>query len=563
MRIGIDFDNTIVCYDDVFQRVAFQDGLIPGDVSANKSAVRDYLRKIGREDAWTELQGRVYGSRMWEANPYPGAKEFFHQCRLAGLPLYIISHKTRFPYLGQRYDLHLAAYDWLEFHGFFDPNGIGLPRDQVFFELTKEAKLRRIGDCECSHFVDDLPEFLSEAAFPPRAFRILFDPSQVHLNETRFARASHWRDVPGLIGVEFKGPTFPGGGSISVPAAAVEDPALSEPIRESIRRLLRDRGSETAFTSEMLAGGANNRVRRIRAGAESFAFKLYYYNPADSRDRFGAERAFYSWGWSRGVRRMPEPIGWHTEHRFGLFRFIEGRKLRMEEVDAERLDEAAAFIAEINRERQAPEAATIPVASEACFSFADHHECIHRRVERLTGLQPLTELDHEASAFIREELHPAWTQVRDELRTPARDSRDTPLTASARCLSPSDFGFHNALLGSDGTLRFFDFEYAGWDDPAKLVCDFFCQPQIPVDRKHWGWWVAAIDAALGWGGSLEERAGLLFPAYRIKWCCILLNEFLRADLARREFAQAAEKADARKEEQLRKARRALAEVTKS
>src|SRR6185503_11886129 len=46
-------------------------------------------------------------------------------------------------------------------------------------------------------------------------------------------------------------------------------------------------------------------------------------------------------------------------------------------------------------------------------------------------------------------------------------------------LSPSDFGYHNAVLADDETVRFFDFEYAGWDDPAKLVCDFFNQVEVP------------------------------------------------------------------------------------
>ena len=63
---------------------------------------------------------------------------------------------------------------------------------------------------------------------------------------------------------------------------------------------------------------------------------------------------------------------------------------------------------------------------------------------------------------------------------------DHPLDTQESVLSPSDFGFHNALLGPDGKLCFIDFEYAGWDDPAKLICDFFCQPQTPVPQAHLG-----------------------------------------------------------------------------
>ncbi|HEX5219698.1 MAG TPA: haloacid dehalogenase-like hydrolase, partial [Verrucomicrobiae bacterium] len=160
MHIGVDFDNTIVCYDALFHKVARERNLIPAEVPVNKSEVRNYLRRIGNEDAWTEMQGYVYGPRIVEAAPYPGVIEFFQACRAAGIRVSIISHKTKHPFIGEQHDLHAAAKNWLEQHGFFDPARIGLPRENAFFELTKQAKLDRIGRCGCTHFIDDLPEFL-------------------------------------------------------------------------------------------------------------------------------------------------------------------------------------------------------------------------------------------------------------------------------------------------------------------------------------------------------------------------------------------------------------------
>ncbi len=52
-----------------------------------------------------------------------------------------------------------------------------------------------------------------------------------------------------------------------------------------------------------------------------------------------------------------------------------------------------------------------------------------------------------------------------------------PLAANCRrmkfIVSPSDFGFHNALLDDGGAISFLDFEYSGRDDPAKLDLRFF------------------------------------------------------------------------------------------
>ena len=177
LRIGLDFDNTIVRYDDVFHRVALERGLIPADLPATKGSVRDYLRRAGREDAWTEMQGYVYGPRMKDAAMFPGVFDFLQFCRSREVITFIISHKTQKPYLGPEYDLHQAARDWIEAQGFYDPARGGLARDHVYFELTKDAKLKRIAATGCSAFIDDLPEFLAEPTFPAGVRKVLFNPS--------------------------------------------------------------------------------------------------------------------------------------------------------------------------------------------------------------------------------------------------------------------------------------------------------------------------------------------------------------------------------------------------
>ena len=55
---------------------------------------------------------------------------------------------------------------------------------QVFFELTKEEKLARIGSFGCDVFLDDLPEILQASGFPASTRRILFDPEGHHAAES-------------------------------------------------------------------------------------------------------------------------------------------------------------------------------------------------------------------------------------------------------------------------------------------------------------------------------------------------------------------------------------------
>ena len=199
MRIGIDFDNTIVCYDRVFHLVAGEQGEIPADLPQSKEKVRDHLRSVGREPVWTAMQGYVYGQRMGDVDPFPGVLEFLRACREKGVETFIISHKTKTPYAGPPYDLHAAALGWMEAHGLFDPAGIGLPRERVFLEPTKKDKLARIAAQGCTHFIDDLPEFLAEADFPQGVTRLLFAPAGSRGADPRIIPCASWADISGRL----------------------------------------------------------------------------------------------------------------------------------------------------------------------------------------------------------------------------------------------------------------------------------------------------------------------------------------------------------------------------
>jgi len=161
--------------------------------------VRDYLRRVGREGDWTELQGYVYGPRIVDAEMYPGVREFFQECRARKLDLSIVSHQTRHPFRGPQYDLHASAREWLTKNGFYDQSSFGLPSEHVHFELTKQAKLDRIAQEGCTSFVDDLPEFLEEPGFPPAVERVLFDPNAYHSASPAYRRAVGWAEIAALF----------------------------------------------------------------------------------------------------------------------------------------------------------------------------------------------------------------------------------------------------------------------------------------------------------------------------------------------------------------------------
>lgn len=194
MRIGIDFDNTIVSYDALFHRIAVEQGVISVGTPRTKLAVRDQLRRQGQENVWTEMQGTVYGARMDEAEAYPGAIEFLQWAAGGGIAVVIISHKTRHPFIGPKHDLHQAARRWAERH--LRDGGRQLVRaEDIYFELTKDEKIRRIGAAACNYYIDDLPEILLAEEFPSDVRRILFDPEAHHEDAAKLLRMRSWKDM--------------------------------------------------------------------------------------------------------------------------------------------------------------------------------------------------------------------------------------------------------------------------------------------------------------------------------------------------------------------------------
>jgi hypothetical protein len=563
MIIGVDFDNTIVCYDGLFHKLAVEQGLIPPGVPQAKNSVRDYLRQIGQEDRWTELQGYVYGPGMSQAQLYPGVPEFFDRCRREGVEVFIISHRTRYPFRGEQYDLHEAARVFLAAHGFDDPARVGLPSDHICFLETKAEKIARINEIGCSHFIDDLPEVLTAPELRRDVRKILFDPNGQHGDVPGVLRALSWSAVEQYVGwIELASPTSCEESSMA-DLEGEHHPAGNVPPYDAVAALLASAGLSHAFQLTPISGGGNNRVYRIECHDRPHLLKAYFHHPDDPRDRLAAEFAFSSFAWNSGTRCVPEPIACDELNHLGLYEYIEGRALAIDEIGAKEVDQAAEFFASLNRQELDETAAVLGTASEAYFTIEDHLNCIQRRVQRLRRLSRESRLDHLAADWLESKLAPAWHRARKEAERQAAASGLSlvePLELADRCISPSDFGFHNAILGADGRLRFIDFEYAGWDDPAKTVCDFLCQPRLPVPEEFAERFTNAVLAECSAAELHRRRIAVLLPVYRLKWCCIMMNEFLPIGSRRRSFACEILDREQRKRSQLDKSARALQSI---
>jgi hypothetical protein len=200
-RIGIDFDNTIISYQQAFLAAAKDNDLLPKSFAGTKQAVRDQVRLLpDGEQEWMRLQGAVYGKGISDATLIDGVADFINRCRGAGASVFIVSHKTEYGHFDtSRVSLRQAALGWMEQQGFFHKQGYGLAVDNVYFENTRAEKLARIAALGCTHFIDDLEEVLDDPGFPSGVRRILFADGLPLAKPLSYSVCVNWRQIAELV----------------------------------------------------------------------------------------------------------------------------------------------------------------------------------------------------------------------------------------------------------------------------------------------------------------------------------------------------------------------------
>lgn len=204
MRIGLDFDNTIIRYDDAFRLTAKQRGLISPASLGSKQEVRDAIRRLpDGELEWQALQGYVYGKGIGGATLFPGVLDFLQRARAHGDTVLIVSHKTEHGHFDpDRVNLRHAALGWMEKNGFFTDQRFSMRVDHVYFASSRSEKVARIGYLKCDVFVDDLEEVLIDAGFPSFVRRILLSD---HAEVTNGGPYQVCRDWPAIEEAVFLG----------------------------------------------------------------------------------------------------------------------------------------------------------------------------------------------------------------------------------------------------------------------------------------------------------------------------------------------------------------------
>jgi hypothetical protein len=308
---------------------------------------------------------------------------------------------------------------------------------------------------------------------------------------------------------------------------------------DAVAATVRDAFGAGPDHAERLRGGRNNLVWKVEVDGRTIVAKSYFTSAEDPRDRIGTEFGMLAFLRQHGVTEVPEPIACDRERGVALYEYIEGTPVRPGEVSTGEALQLGALLERMWSVRVEAEREGFRPASDAAFSLRDYVSAVRARFARMRPALA----DADAPAPVREYVDATAGTV-DEVfaLVEARASslghdQDRELAPGERTLNPGDIGFQNAIRRPDGRLTFVDFEYAGWDDPARVAASVCLPPEVPLPPELHVPVLAELVQGFGASTDLAVRIRLSYPLLALKWSAIVLNEFVPTDAARRSFAR--------------------------
>ncbi len=265
--------------------------------------------------------------------------------------------------------------------------------------------------------------------------------------------------------------------------------------------------------------GINSIAWKVKSKEKFYFLKCYKSNRYDKRDRIGAESNFLQLMQLGKIKNVPQIIKEDKKHNWILLNWIEGEKV----VNPSQKDWVlmVEFINRLQDLRNLEFSKKILNASEACFEIMDHFNLIKKRLNILIKQIKNQEINNSIIYWLENEVNSSLENCPFNINKFLKQ-KEICEKRIQRVLSPSDIGFHN-VIKKDNYLFFHDFEYAGWDDPYKLLVDLLIQPENITGQEVSNYLIKSfID-----NFKIPDNIGYLkifITLYRVKWICIILKK---------------------------------------
>ena len=270
---------------------------------------------------------------------------------------------------------------------------------------------------------------------------------------------------------------------------------------------------------EIIKGGKNSKVYKIISKKKNIIIKQYY---GKNCKRIKHEYNFYNYLKDKNIKNIPSPLAYDFKNNLAAFSFLEGKKIK--KIKKKHIIQLTNFISSINKKKNLHK---IALATEGIKNRENFIRICKKRIEKLKLVDNKSLINKKLHIFLKRKIIPKFKLLnKDIINNDIINNPKFKLTKKDMIISPSDVGFHN-IIEKKNKLFFFDFEYAGVDDQIKLICDFYCQPNQIISLKLKNLFKLKIISKYENFKDLDYLVNIFLPINYLKWCCIILNEFIR------------------------------------
>ena len=221
--------------------------------------------------------------------------------------------------------------------------------------------------------------------------------------------------------------------------------------------------ASTCTPLKLLKEGGNNRLFEFTVSSTKYALKQYNILAGGYELRMRREFDFLKHSNIYAKGKTPQALEIDIGKGLLLMSHIQGKKVLKIQNSSCYVKNAIEFIKDLNPSADinfSVNLTELPIASEAAFSIKDHVDVVENRLKKLNSIN----ITGDKADRIRSIINPLtenWVEFVNLAKHKCevlKISYDDYLPKKYQCISPSDFGFHNAITKENGDLCFIDFE---------------------------------------------------------------------------------------------------------
>jgi hypothetical protein len=300
---------------------------------------------------------------------------------------------------------------------------------------------------------------------------------------------------------------------------------LRQEAKNAIKKL-KYKGYEISNIMPIL-GSANSTVYKINTRKDNFFLKIYPNEELkyDQTSRFTRETNFLAYLNTALIKNTPKLVYKSEKDQVILTSWVNGDEIKKISINS--LRAMVNFTAECNKNSHIIDAQRITQAKDSWRSSSIAVNDIRSRWENLmTGVTNDKKKMHEVQEFLKVRNLSEMIKHEVDLFEKKTSKCHWQTSTIKQILSQSDMSINNTKR--DGCeFSFFDFEYAGWDDPAKLATDILCHPDHNLSHEDEIQCIVLMrEKNIFMDQGVEERIMDSRTLAKIKWLLIMCKIYI-------------------------------------